>query len=130
MTLPNPRRPTGRRAPAVLRAQLDGLAGVEAEERRVRVIVPPAPPLAISEQAFQRVITDLADWCGWFWWHDEDSRRNEAGLPDLILIRGGRLIWRELKTQRGRLRPAQLAFGQRLMRAGQDWECWRPSMWQ
>ena len=117
---------TGHRAPAALRAQLDVLA---AQERRVRVIEPPGPPsLWIAEAPFQRLITDLAEWCGWVWWHDEDSRKNDAGLPDLLLIRR-RLIWREIKTERGKLRPEQLAFGQRLLRAGQDWDCWRPSGW-
>lgn len=101
-----------------------------ADGRRARVIVLPAPPpLDVSEAAFQHLVTDLATVCGWYWWHDEDSRRNQAGLPDLLLLRGTRLIWRELKTQRGRVRPAQRAFGQRLVRAGQDWRVWRPSDW-
>lgn len=123
----HPTRATGRLAPAVLRAQLDVLA---AEERRVRVIVPPAaPPLSIDEASFQRLITDLAEWCGWHWTFNADSRRTQAGVPDLLLIREQRLVWREIKAERGKLRPAQLAFGQRLLRAGQDWGVWRPSHW-
>jgi hypothetical protein len=118
---------TGRLAPAVLRAQLDVLA---TQERRVRIIEPPAPPpLWISEAALQRLITDLAEWCGWYWTFNADSRHTQAGVPDLLLMRGKRLLWRELKRESGRLRPEQLAFGQRLLRAGQDWACWRPSSW-
>ena len=98
--------------------------------QRARVIVLSAPPsLDVSEAAFQQLVTDLATVCGWYWWHDEDSRRNQAGLPDLLLLRGTRLIWRELKTQQGRLRPAQVAFGERLTAAGQDWRVWRPGDW-
>lgn len=124
-----PTRGTGRLGSAVLRAQLDTLAAQET--RRVRIIEPPAaPPAWVSESAFQQIVCDLAGWCEWSVWHDQDSRKNDRGLPDLLLMRGRRLLWRELKTERGKLRPAQLAFGQRLLRAGQDWQCWRPSDWQ
>lgn len=121
---------TGCRAPAVLRAQLDVLA---AQERRVRIIAPPAPPpLWISEAAFQRLITDLAEWCGWVVEHNADSRRTQAGIPDLALYRPWgtrRVLLRELKREAGRVRPEQLARGQLYLRCGLDWCVWKPSMW-
>jgi hypothetical protein len=118
---------TGRTGGAALRARLDVLAS---EERPpVRVIVPPAAPSPyVSEAGFQRVVVDLAELCGWLCWHDEDSRKNDAGLPDLILVRE-RLLWWEVKTQRGKLRPVQQVFGRRLLRSGQDWRVIRPSDW-
>lgn len=63
--------------------------------------------LQVSERAFQRWVTDYAEWRHWLWFHDMDSRRNKAGLPDLILVRGGRLVLVELKTELGRLRASQ-----------------------
>ena len=97
--------------------------------QRARVIVLPAPPpLDISEAHWQRLVTDLATVCAWQWYHTHDSRRSPAGLPDLILVRE-RVLWVELKRERGRLRPEQREWGLALMRARQDWRCWKPSDW-
>lgn len=41
-----------------------------------------------------------------------------AGVPDLILIRGGYVYALELKTQQGRLSPAQKTMHARLIEAG------------
>lgn len=95
-----------------------------------RLLAPPAPPRAdISEDDLQRLVVDLAAYCGWLCWHDNDSRTNAAGLPDLLLLRKSRMLWRELKTARGRVRPEQADFGARLLAAGQDWAIWRPADW-
>lgn len=60
---------------------------------------------------------DLAKRLGWHVWHVSDSRRFVdgrnfgdslcAGLPDLILVKPPRVVFLELKTEKGRLRPAQ-----------------------
>jgi hypothetical protein len=65
---------------------------------------------AVTEAELQAHILDLAALTGWRVFHDHDSRRNPAGLPDLILVRRGRLIFAELKTRKGRIRPAQKAW--------------------
>lgn len=65
---------------------------------------------AITEAQLQRTVVDLAEVLGWRVFHDHDSRLNRAGLPDLILVRRGRLIFAELKRRTGRLRPAQAAW--------------------
>ena len=46
----------------------------------------------MRERQFQRTITDLADLHGWTWYHAHDSHRSNAGFPDLVLIRGGRIL--------------------------------------
>ena len=97
--------------------------------QRARVIVLPAPPpLDISEAQWQRLVCDLASVCGWTFYHTHDSRRSPAGFPDLVLVRE-RVLFVELKTERGRLRPEQRAWGMSLMLAGQDWRWWKPSDW-
>lgn len=71
---------------------------------------------ATSEAAFQRTITDLADVLHLPWYHDADARRNNAGFPDLVIPTGDVLRLWELKTMRGRLRPAQRMWRDALMR--------------
>lgn len=82
----------------------------------------------LTEAQWQARVERAAEDLGWFVWHDQDSRRNRAGLPDLLLIRE-RLVWAELKTATGRLRPAQVEMIARLERAGAEVHMWRPDDW-
>ena len=84
------------------------------------------PPL--TEAQFQTQVVQLARLHGWWTWHDLDSRRNQAGLPDLLLVREV-VIWVELKTDTGRVRPAQQECMDRLRKAGADVRLWRPKNW-
>lgn len=85
---------------------------------------PPAPP----ESAWQAQVVQLAVLRGWRCFHDHDSRRNTAGLPDLILCRRGRLIFAELKTNTGRTSAEQDAWlGALALVAGVEVFLWRPA---
>ena len=61
----------------------------------------------ITESSFQDKVIQTAELGGWWVWHDTDSRRNRAGLPDLIMIRPPRVIFAELKKHDGRVRRSQ-----------------------
>lgn len=52
-----------------------------------------------------------------------------AGWPDLVLVRGPRLIFAELKSATGKLSPAQEEWKDTLERAGQTVYVWRPADW-
>ena len=65
---------------------------------------------------------------GWAVWHDTDSRRNLAGLPDLELVRD-RLVKAELKRQTGNPTPGQEGYLLALARAGVETYLWRPADW-
>lgn len=84
-----------------------------------------------DEASFQRQIMELAELCGWAVWHDADSRRNAAGFPDLVLVRGEQLIFAELKTVKGRVSRAQerwlALFGSV---PGVQAHVWRPTDWK
>lgn len=97
-----------------------------------------------TEAQFQSQVLQLAKTLGWVWWHDAATNaprrctacgavrrgpRNTAGLPDLILVRGNRLIWAELKAQDGQTTPEQRAWIEALRAAGQTCFVWRPSDW-
>ena len=85
----------------------------------------------MTEAALQQAIIDLARWCGYLHWHDNDSRRNLPGFPDLVLIhtRTGRLIFIEVKSDKGRLRPKQQVWLE-LLGIHHEVYVWRPVHWQ
>jgi hypothetical protein len=79
------------------------------------------------EADFQRAVIDLIRWLGLAYFHDNDSRRNRAGFPDLVIAGQGGFMFRELKSEKGRLRPEQLDWLARLTQGGADAAIWRPS---
>src|SRR3546814_12221779 len=60
-------------------------------------------------------------------YHTHDSRRSEPGFPDLVIVGGHGALWRELKTQRGRLTPDQQDWLDSIHIAGQAAAVWRPA---
>jgi len=65
---------------------------------------------AVSEATFQRQVEDLLTIHGWATFHDltgKTSGNAAKGFPDIIAIRGPRLIALELKTQNGRVTAEQ-----------------------
>lgn len=109
------------------------MAGAAPRSGRASALVASMSPLlrghqaSISEAAFQRQVTDLAALFSWEWFHDFDSRRNSAGFPDLVLVRGGRLVFAELKTQAGVVRPDQRRWLRHLAGVdGVETYVWRP----
>jgi hypothetical protein len=61
----------------------------------------------VTEKQWQNTVVELAEWLGWWVFHDHDSRRNQAGFPDLCLVRPPRVAFVELKRESGRLTPTQ-----------------------
>lgn len=77
--------------------------------------MPRKPPLTaaevmlgqITEREFQREVLQLAALFGYRCYHTHDSRRSHRGFPDCTLVRGERLIFAELKSMAGKVRPEQ-----------------------
>lgn len=86
--------------------------------------------MKMSEAAFQKRITDLCDWLGLRWHHEVDSRKSKSGFPDLVIVAPARVIFAELKTEKGRLTAEQEAWVQSLNRAGVLAFVWRPQDWE
>jgi len=85
---------------------------------------------AQSEAAFQRQVIEVLKLNGWSVYHTHDSRRSEAGYPDLTGAHPDRgIIFAELKSQKGRVRPEQTAWLDTLRLAGARAYLWRPSDW-
>lgn len=79
------------------------------------------------ESAFQGSVVDLAKICGWAVYHTLRSEGSEPGWPDLVLSRDDVILFRELKTEKGKVSKAQQEWIDRLLAAGLDAGVWRPS---
>lgn len=88
------------------------------------------PALLWTESEFQTQVLAVAKTFGFhLTYHTHDSRRSNPGFPDLVLLhaRTGRLIFAELKTQTGRVRPEQEKWINGLRAGGHAAELWRPA---
>lgn len=83
----------------------------------------------MRENALQAQVLALARVHGWLAYHTHDSRKSVKGFPDLVLVHPARrlVLWRELKTWRGRVTPEQQAWLDALTDAGEDAGVWRPA---
>lgn len=90
-----------------------------------------------SEADFQRTVTGLARRMGWAVFHTTQSTlvladgrkigdRASKGFPDLVLVREV-VLFRELKTDKGRTSPEQVEWINRLEQAGANVAIWRPA---
>ena len=66
------------------------------------------PPIA--EKDLARFVADTAAAFGWRRYHTHDSRHSPSGFPDEVLVRGRRLIFAELKTEKGKTSAAQMEW--------------------
>jgi len=93
-------------------------------------------PVALeqSEEQFLAAVREYAELLGWLRYHTHRSDRSEAGFPDLVLVRSGRMILAELKSEKGRATKAQLAWLEELRLVAEHSAAvqvflWRPSDW-
>jgi len=86
----------------------------------------------MPEADFQTVIIELATLRGWrYIWHDNDSRKNIAGKPDLELACPSRgYLQAELKTKNNKPRPEQQRVIDILRNAGVTVYVWTPTNWR
>ena len=80
----------------------------------------------LTEKEWAAQVADLARTLGWKRYHTFRSDRSPAGFPDETLVRD-RIVFLELKTEAGKLSPAQKEWIGALERAGAEVYLWRPS---
>lgn len=83
----------------------------------------------VTELAWQKSIIELAEeYCGWLVFHDQDSRKNNPGFPDLVMAhhRHG-VVYLECKTEDGKVRREQRLWIWTLQQAGEVAAIVRPS---
>ena len=81
----------------------------------------------MTEKAFQTAVLRLAALYRWRSYHTRDSRKSAAGFPDLVLVHPQRgIVYAELKSDSGKLRPEQEEWIELLTAAGARVFVWRP----
>ena len=84
----------------------------------------------MSEKHFLLQVRELARLENWLSYHTYRSTKSEPGFPDLVLVRPPRVIFAELKTEKGRVTPAQRLWLDVLGRSNEvETYLWRPSDW-
>jgi hypothetical protein len=84
---------------------------------------------SMTEEEWLQQVRELARLKGWRIYHTRDSRRSDPGFPDLVLVRGHRLIFAELKREKGRLSDSQRTWLAALEETAET-HVWRPSDWE
>lgn len=109
---------------------MTGRLATPAEERELERL---QTKFKLSERDWQTQVIQLARLHGWRVFHPLQSKGSEPGWPDLAMVRSGRLFLVELKTDDGRLSPAQREWfdqlGQVAAAAGDaiHVDVWRPA---
>ena len=96
--------------------------------------------IPVPEATFQAQIIDLAHLQGWLAHHTRPAQnrrgqwgtpiQGDAGFPDLVLVRAGHLIIRELKREGAKASPEQRVWLEALEGVGHiETGIWRPSDW-
>ncbi len=89
---------------------------------------PAKPKLTPMEADLLTGVLELCELLRLFVYHSYDSITDRCpGLPDLIIVGPGGVLWRELKSARGGFRPGQPPWLLALHLAGQDVGVWRPA---
>lgn len=83
---------------------------------------------SISEKQLSQHVVNLAKQRGWLVarWPTWRATGTDAGAPDLLMVRGGKVLLVELKSSSGRLSEAQQAWleaagGRMVVWTAEDW---------
>lgn len=82
---------------------------------------------AMTEKDLQAGVVEILRWEKWLCYHTYDSRRSQPGFPDLVAVRGSRLMFVEFKSEKGKLRLEQVDWLDALVKAHGEVYVVRPS---
>ena len=87
--------------------------------------------LVRSERSLLETVVALSQATGWLAYHTFDSRKSNPGFPDLVLVHEERerVLFAELKSERGVLSLAQRAWLDALRSTGVETYVWRWDDW-
>lgn len=85
--------------------------------------------VALTEKQFQGQVVELAKIRHWDVYHAQLAKWSEKGWPDLTLMRPPRLVFAELKSEKGKTTERQRYWLEHLEQCGIEVYLWRPSDW-
>jgi hypothetical protein len=89
----------------------------------------------MTETQFTDRVIQTATLFGWLVCHFRPARtergwrtaiQGDSGFPDLVMARGGVVLFRELKVGTKKPRPDQVSWGEAI---GEDYALWYPDDW-
>jgi hypothetical protein len=84
--------------------------------------------VTVSERDLTSFVADTARLLGWRRYHTWLAKHSAAGFPDEVLLRPPRLVFAELKSDRGKLKDAQAGCLTELAEVlGLEVYVWRPA---
>lgn len=94
-------------------------------------LVDPSTLRVLTEQQWMAQVKELAGFRSWHFYHTYNSRKSNPGFPDLVLMRAPRVIFAELKRDKGQLTLDQIVWKEGLEGCPDvEYYLWRPSDWQ
>lgn len=90
----------------------------------------PMKQFDVTEKVFEAQVKQLARMFGWMWYHTFNAYRSAKGFPDCVLCHPeqSRIIFAELKSEKGKLMPDQEVWLESLRQTGLvEVYLWRPS---
>lgn len=103
------------------------------DDRKLATILAPlAHPERVSEGQWKEIVKALLAGYGWKWSHFPPGKTvrgkwitaGSPGFPDFMAVKGSRVIFLELKTVKGKLRPGQGPWLRCLQAVGGNVEAW------
>ena len=89
----------------------------------------------MTEHALSKAVVGLAERLGWRVFTQRFSHKaglrshGSLGFPDIVALKGTRMLVVELKGERGALRPGQEEWLEAFAAAGAETHVWRPADW-
>jgi hypothetical protein len=82
-----------------------------------------------DHNALQNMVSEFLEWSHWFIFPNVEGKSKSGrvsypGITDLTAIKGGVILWIEIKVDKDELRPAQEKFRDNIIAKGGHWiEC-------
>jgi len=81
----------------------------------------------MNEKELQQTVLEMFGWHSWLTYHTYDSRMSQPGFPDVVAVKGHRVVWMELKSKKGKIRPEQRVWLDQLVLSQSEVYLVRPS---
>lgn len=85
--------------------------------------------IKLTESKFMAQVIQLAKMYGWQCYFTWKSINSPAGFPDLVMVHDARLIFAELKADKGKVSLSQQEWLDALKKTKAEVYCWFPKDW-